>query len=171
MLVAVLYSILWILAAFKLADRNWKPYYPTILFASLSNLLYELICYNYQLWQMEPNGVKYAMIPILLLCLIGMPLSTWVYLSHYPADRSLLQRFKYILLFTALFVVLEYISVKLGAITYHNRWNLLWSTLFDIIMFIMLRVHFRNPLIGIACSVVYTGLLIVLFNVTLEKMK
>ncbi|WP_223192893.1 hypothetical protein [Paenibacillus sedimenti] len=58
MLVAVTYSILWILAAFKFADRNWKPYYPTILYASLGNSLYELLCYNYPLWQMEPTGLS-----------------------------------------------------------------------------------------------------------------
>lgn len=29
-MIAIVYSIFWIAAAFKLADRNWKPYYPTL---------------------------------------------------------------------------------------------------------------------------------------------
>ncbi|WP_312029613.1 CBO0543 family protein [Paenibacillus sedimenti] len=111
------------------------------------------------------------MIPILLLTLIGMPLSTWIYLSHYPTERPILQKLRYILLFTALFVVLEYISVRLDAITYHNRWNLFYSLLFDIVMFLVLRIHFRNPLLGIAISAAYVGVLIVCFNVSLEHMK
>ncbi|MGO4272152.1 CBO0543 family protein, partial [Paenibacillus sp. TAF58] len=91
-MVAILYSVLWLLAALRFADRNWAQYYPTLLFAALCNGLYELICYQHQLWQMEPNGLPVAMIPILLLILIGMPISTWVYLSNYPRNRKLLSQ-------------------------------------------------------------------------------
>ncbi|MDD9271644.1 CBO0543 family protein [Paenibacillus sp. GCM10023248] len=170
-MVAIIYSILWILAAMAFADRDWKPYYPTLLFAALSNALYEILCYQHQLWQMEPNGLPAATIPILLLILIGMPLSTWVFLSKYPANAKLLPQVYYILFFTFVFLLLEFVSVKCGSITYHNGWNLWWSLLFDIIMFIMLRIHFRHPLFGIGISVLYTGLLMFLFHVSLDKMK
>ncbi|RCW46596.1 CBO0543 family protein [Paenibacillus prosopidis] len=170
-MVAIIYSILWILVAVKLADRKWQRYYPTMLFAAIGNLLYELICYEYQLWQMEPNGLPLALIPMLLLIMIGMPILTWVYLSWYPTGRGLLARAGYILLFTAIFVLLEYISVKCGSITYHNGWNLLWSLFFDIVMFIILRIHYRKPLIALILSLFYIGFLIIWFDVPFEKMK
>jgi hypothetical protein len=168
-MVAIIYSVLWVIVAIRVADKDWKPYYPTLLFSSLCNCLYELICYRHQLWQMEPNGLPAAMIPILLLTLIGMPISTWVYLSHYPTRGSLISRTMYIAGFTGIFVVLEFISVKCGSITYHNGWNLLWSMLFDIIMFIMLYVHYRKPLIGLFVSLLYTGLLMIIFDVGFDK--
>ncbi|MCY9691537.1 CBO0543 family protein [Paenibacillus alginolyticus] len=170
-MVAILYSVLWLLAALWFADRNWEQYYPTLLFAALSNGLYELICYQYQLWQMEPNGLPVATIPILLLILIGMPVSTWIYLSNYSRNRKLLSQAYYIIFFTGIFVLLEFVAVKCGSITYHNGWNLLWSSFFDMIMFIMLRIHYRKPLLGLLMSVPYTGLLMIIFKVGFDKMK
>ncbi|MFC5653572.1 CBO0543 family protein [Paenibacillus solisilvae] len=170
-MVAILYTILWILAAIRFADRNWERYYPSLLFAALFNGVYELICYRYPLWQLEPNGLPAAMIPILLLTLLGMPLSTWVFLSNYPKQARILPQIYYIGFFTAIFVLLEFVSVKCGSITYHNGWNLLWSLLFDMVMFTMLRVHFRKPLIGLLLSIPYAGLLMIIFKVTFDKMK
>lgn len=170
-MVAIIYTILWLLAALKFADRNWEKYYPTLLFAALSNSLYELICYQHQLWQMEPNGLKVSMIPILLLVLIGMPISSWIYLSNYPRNSKLRRQAVYIILFTGLFVLLEFLSVKWGSITYHNGWNLLWSAFFDIIMFVMLRIHYRKPLFGLMMSIPYTGILMIIFDIGFDKMK
>lgn len=170
-MIAILYSILWIVAAFKYADRNWQRYYPSLLFASLGNALYELICYKYQLWQMEPNGLPFAMIPILLLILIGMPVSTWIYLSKYPSEKGLYSQIMYIAVFCVLFVLLEFLSVKGGAITYHNDWNLLWSLLFVIVMFVVLRIHYLRPLLALILSVVFAITLCLVFDVTMYKMK
>jgi hypothetical protein len=170
-MIAIIYSILWIAAAFKFADRNWHRYYPTLLFAALGNALYELICYKYQLWKMEANGLPVAMIPILLLILIGMPLSTWIYLSKYPYGKGLFSQVMYIAYFSAFFILLEFVSVKGGAITYHHNWNLLWSLVFVIVMFIVLRIHYRRPLLGLIISVGFVAILCLIFDVTLNKMK
>jgi hypothetical protein len=170
-MIAILYSILWIAVAFKLGDRNWQKYYPTILFAALGNALYDLICYKYPLWQMEPNGLPVSMIPILLLILIGMPLSTWIYLSKYPFEKGLINQAFYIGIFVFLFVLLEYLSVLGGAITYHHNWNLVWSSLFSIIMFVMMQLHYRRPLLALFLTSVIALLLCMIFDVNLDKMK
>jgi hypothetical protein len=170
-MIAILYSILWIAAAIKLGDRNWLKYYPTMLYAALGNALYELICYKYQLWQMEPNGLPVAMVPILLLTLIGMPLSTWIFLSKYPFKKRFIFKILYLGIFVLLFVLLEYFSIKIGAISYHHHWNLLWSTIFCIIMFIMLRIHFERPLLALLLSTAIALTLCMIFNVNFEIMK
>ncbi|MEH7502794.1 CBO0543 family protein [Neobacillus drentensis] len=170
-MIAIIYSVIWIIVAFKFADRNWKLYYPTMLFASLGNALYDLICYKYQLWQMEPNGLPVAMIPILLLILIGMPLSTWVYLSKYPFRKGVRFQALYIAFFTVIYIILEYVSVKGGSITYHHHWNLLWSLLFVIVMFTIMRIHFKKPLLALILSAIFAIFLCLVFDVTLDKMK
>lgn len=170
-MIAITYSILWIAAAFKFADRNWQSYYPSILFAALGNTLYELICYKHQLWQMEPNGLPAAMIPILLLIIIGMPISTWIYLSNYPFEKSFFQQGLYIAFFITLFVLLEFLSIMGGAITYHHNWNLGWSLLFVITMFIIIRIHYLRPLFALTLSVIFVIFLSLVFDLTLDKMK
>lgn len=170
-MVAIVYSLLWIIASFKFADRNWKQYYPTLLYAALGNVTYELLCYRYQLWSMQPNGLPYSMIPILLLSFVGMPLSTWIYLSRYPSLKSVTLQGLYILMFSVLFVIMEYVSVKLGAITYRNGWNLTWSLAFVLVMFTMLRFHFKRPLHALILSVFITLTLCMIFDVNLSKMK
>ncbi|MBT2700621.1 hypothetical protein J7E79_25110 [Bacillus sp. ISL-40] len=170
-MIAIIYSVIWIIAAFKFADRNWKVYYPTMLFASLGDALYELLCYKYQLWQLEPNGIQFAMIPILLLTLIGMPLSTWVYLSKYPFRKGVLSQSLYIAFFTSVYIVLEYFAVKGGSITYHHHWNLLWSLLFVMVMFMIIRIHFKRPILALIFSAIFAIFLCFIFDVTLDKMK
>jgi hypothetical protein len=170
-MIALIYSVLWIIAAYKFADHNWKSYYPTMLFASLGNALYEVVCYKYQLWQMEPNGMPASMIPMLLLILIGMPLSTWIYLSKYPSGKGVLSQAIYIAFFTMTFIIMEYIATKGGSITYHHQWNILWSLLFVIVMFVIIRIHFLRPIIALILSVFFSIFLCVVFDVTLDKMK
>ncbi|NRD77137.1 hypothetical protein HPT25_06460 [Bacillus sp. BRMEA1] len=170
-MIAIVYSIFWIIISAKYGDRDWKKYYPSMLFAALANTLYEVLCYKYQLWQMEPNGLKYCIIPMLLLIMIGMPLSTWVFLSHYPFRSSTSRKILYVTFFILLFGILEYVSVKLGSITYHHGWNIGWSFLFDIIMFMMIRIHYSRPIIAILLSLPLIVVLCLIFNVTLDKMK
>ncbi|WP_108670507.1 CBO0543 family protein [Peribacillus acanthi] len=171
-MVAVAYSILWLLAVWKWGDlENWKEYYPTMLFAIVGNLLYEVICFNYPMWAMEPNGLPNQTIPILLLSLVGMPLSVFVFLSHYPDTHTKLRQALYILLFVCIFVVLEHVSVLLGSITYHNGWSLVWSAWFNVVMFTIIRIHYKKPVLALLLSTIFIGFLSVIFDVSLDKMK
>ncbi|UUZ81970.1 hypothetical protein LJK88_46915 [Paenibacillus sp. P26] len=171
-MVAVVYSLLWILAAWRMVDwRNWRLLYPTAVFSALGNALYEVVCSRYPLWAMEANGSPNATPPALLLILIGMPLSTMIFLSHYPGSKSLGLQALYIAVFIVLFDLLEYISVRLGAITYHHGWNLVWSTLFVVVMFPILRVHYKNPAAGIGLSACAAFGFAALFGVGFDKMK
>ncbi|SFB06565.1 MULTISPECIES: CBO0543 family protein [unclassified Bacillus (in: firmicutes)] len=171
-MVALVYSILWILAAWKWGDwKNWSKYYPTILFASIGNLIYEVVCSEYPMWLMEPNGLPNRTLPILLLVIVGMPLSVFLYLSYYPFKKSKTKQAMHIFLFVAIFVVLEYASVKLGSITYHNGWNLYWSTLFNIVMFSILRLHHTHYRFALILSAIFIGMLSIMFDLTLGKMR
>ncbi|GHI01458.1 CBO0543 family protein [Neobacillus kokaensis] len=170
-MIAIVLSIVWIIAAIKYGDREWRKYYPSMLFAALGNALYEILCYKYQMWQMEPNGLGYAIIPMLLLILVGMPLSTWVFLSKYPFNKSFYHKVIYLFIFIVLFIVLEFLSVKMGAITYHHGWHLGWSFLFVIVMFLVIRLHYTKPLLALIISLPFTIILCTIFEVTLDKMK
>lgn len=171
-MVSVVYSILWIIAALKWGDwQNWKRYYPTLLFSVIGNLLYEVVCAVYPMWAMEENGLPNRTLSILLLSIIGMPVSTFVYLSNFPFEKTKMKQVLYILLFVFVFVILEFIAVQFGSITYRNGWNLAWSTLFVVIMFPILTIHYRNPVVALLLSVVVTLGFSVMFDLTLDKMR
>jgi hypothetical protein len=170
--IAVFYSMLWVIAAWRLADwRHWRDYYPTMLFAAVGDLFYELIAKDYPMWAMEPNGLPSSIIPMALLAFIGMPLSVFVYLSRFPENRTPIIRLLYILLFTAIFVALEHFSVVFGAITYHHGWHLGWSLLFDIVMFFILYVHHKSPVKAMLLSAVFITALSLLFDLDFDKLE
>ncbi|WP_235846999.1 CBO0543 family protein [Neobacillus soli] len=170
-MIAIVLSISWTIAAIKYGDRDWRKYYPSMLFSALGNALYEILCYKFQLWQMEPNGLGFTIIPMLLLILVGMPLSTWVFLSKYPYNSGIYNKGIYVLIFILLFIALEFISVKLGAITYHHGWNLGWSLSFVTVMFMVIRLHYTKPILALIISLPFTLILCMIFEVTLDKMK
>jgi hypothetical protein len=170
--VAVLYSVLWIVAVCLFADiRHWRKYYDSMQFSALANALYDLICYLYPLWQLEANGLPNRTLPTMLLILLGMPLSTFVYLSNYPYGQSMLKKAGYVLLFVAIFDILEFISLQTGAISYHNGWSLWCSTVFTLAIFLYIRLHYSKPLYAIGLSVPFALFLMWMFDVSLDKMK
>jgi hypothetical protein len=120
---------------------------------------------------MKANGLPNQTLPVLLLSFVGMPLSVFIYLFHYPKRTTMAKQALYILFFVVLFVILEYVSVQFGAITYHNGWNLLWSLLFDCAMFIIIVIHHRKPKIALLLSVGLIILLSAIFELTFDKMK
>jgi hypothetical protein len=56
-----------------------------------------------------------------------------------------------------------------GEIIHSNGWSLGWSFLFDFIMFPMLRLHHKYPLIAYILSVPIAIFFIFLFDVPIEK--
>ncbi|MGV3466067.1 MAG: hypothetical protein ACO1OT_12335, partial [Heyndrickxia sp.] len=93
------------------------------------------------------------------------------YLSKYPYEKSIFSKGIYVTIFILAFIILEFISVKMGAITYHHGWNLWWSLFFVTVMFAIIRLHFTRPLMAIILSIPFALLLCMIFNVTLDKMK
>lgn len=170
-MISVIYSIFWIAASWWLVNwKEWKQYYPTALFSAAANLLYEVICSEYQLWSMEPNGLPNRTLNILLLSVIGMPLSTLVYLSNYPFKKSLRKQSLYISVFILGFTVMEYLAVQFGSITYHHGWTLFHSILFDISIFVILLIHYKNPIWAWLLSTVVLLIVLMNFNIGFDKM-
>ncbi|HYK71701.1 MAG TPA: hypothetical protein VEV44_01015 [Pseudoneobacillus sp.] len=58
----------------------------------------------------------------------------------------------YILKWLVIFILFESLLLKFNHVHYYNGWNIGWTILFDIIMFLMLRLHFKRPLWAIILS-------------------
>jgi hypothetical protein len=116
--------------------RNWKEYYPTILFFIFGNLVY-VLAQRKPLWHFGEISKQYPIFDIYMM-LCPYPSTTVLYLS------SLVKQALYILFWACIYTAAEIIPNLTGGFAYSNGWNLFYSVLFDIIMFLLLRLHFKS---------------------------
>jgi hypothetical protein len=132
------------LGCYKWGDwRNWKQYYPTMLFLIVGNLAYSHIFKNYMLWTYEGfiNNTVASLISMFFL----YPSVVILFLSRFPC-RPLL-KIAYVLTWSIVCTLLEYISLSLRWFAFYHGWNIFWSFGLYVIGFILLRLHQRHPLI------------------------
>lgn len=166
--------MVWLFALFKWGDwRNWKRYYPTILFFTLGDFIYlYLLSDHYPMWRYTPQGIDenigltntYISLSIIL---IKYPATTLIYLSKFPSGRKLYQLL-YVILWVLIYVLNEFIDLKLNLMKHYNGWNLYWSMLFDVVLFTTLRIHFTRPIIAWLISLLFILLLWNVFDVPKE---
>lgn len=100
------YVVLFLLAAIRWGDlRNWRKYYPTVLFMIIFNLLYQVLGSQHPLWLFEkswpfPNHT----ISSLVVTFTVFPATVLLYLSHFPATR-LFKAVSYILLWNVVYLL------------------------------------------------------------------
>jgi ABC-type multidrug transport system permease subunit len=156
-----------IFACWKWGDLGkWRSYLPTLLYIAAANLTYSYLTGDRRLWQFENHlPIHDRKIIDLLYFFIIDPAIAFVFLSKRPdKPRSLLWVLP---LWTIGFTILEYIVYLLRGITYHNGWTLGWSLLFYAIMFPMLMLHDRKPLLAYVLSVAMTAFYMKVFEIPL----
>lgn len=165
----IIVSIIIAVFAWKIGDwKNWKLYYPTILYFIVGEFLYGLLCYNYMLWSFESPLLKKTFSEI-LIAFVFYPSTVLIYLPHMPS--GLIKRIPYILLWVGIFTITEEISLLLGFFSYHNGWNIWLSVLFNSAMFPMLWLHYKRPLWACILLIAAAGIGLVMFNVPISSMK
>ena len=165
----IIIGLITVIAAWKWGDwRNWKLYYPTMLFIALGNLTYCLLTCNFPLWQYESPLLQTTTIN-LLTSLIGFPLTILIYLTYFP--KILAKQIMYIVAWIAYFTLAEWLSYKLEFFSYHNGWNIWWSLLFNCIMFPTLWLHHKRPLWALSFSLVVAVFVLIYFKVPFSSMK
>lgn len=169
----IIFMLMVVIASWKFGDwRNWKLYYPTILFVLVVNFVYNLISYNFPLWQYESPLLKTTGSD-LLLNLVAFPAVIILYLTYF--NKVLLRQNKYIPLYVlswvAFYTLTEWFSCKLNFFSYHNGWNIWWSLLFNCIMFPMIWLHHKRPLGAIAFVLVLVAFIVNHFGIPFSSMK
>ncbi|MGP4081255.1 CBO0543 family protein [Pseudalkalibacillus sp. R45] len=165
MLIFILYFIIYIVAAWKWGDwKNWRVYYPTILFFIVGDLLYQFLFHDYSKWEYESfhmeNAMDFTHTHIsLFVMVIKYPATILIYLGNFPEKK--INIFFYILLWVLIYCINEMITLWVDGISFHNSWHYGWSILFNFIMFIILYIHHRNPLTAWGISILF---IIILWN-------
>ena len=168
----ILVSILiWVLSAYKWSDwKNWRRYYPTMLFFIVGDLTHTLLSYNHPLWELIALPFFNVTFTVLIIAFIAWPASVLLFLSLYPKTDSF-SKVLHILKFVTLFTINELIISCFYQIKYNNGWNIWWSLEFNIFMFPMLKIHHEKPPIAWLLAFILGLSIFCFFKIPLSSMK
>lgn len=167
----LLVLVVYIIFAIVFVDwKKWQDYYPTIQYYLICNLFYNFLFYNHTLWAYKAvtvDWLNHTLIESAFTFLI-LPVVLMIYLRYYPQGKKALV---YISVWVAYFTFLEYLFYKKGLFIYDNGWGAGWSLVFNVIMFVMIRLHFKNKLLALLVSIPIIAVLLMLFHPSLQDMK
>ncbi|MBB6453115.1 hypothetical protein HNQ94_001563 [Salirhabdus euzebyi] len=162
--------LLFIVLAFLFGDtKNWRSYYPTMLFFIVGDFLYNFLLYQQPMWEFTdiflPN---HTLINVAKAAFI-YPAIVLIYLGNFPKGK--VKIIGWIFLWSCLLGVIEHINLTLSHIYHYNGWNLVWSMLFNVIIFVTLPIHHKRPIVAWILSIGVIITLCLIFNVDINKMK
>lgn len=158
-------ALLWIFAAYKLGDwRHWKTYYPTMLFFGMGDLIYHVVFCNKLLWEFKSKIIAPSINELFVIFTIFFS-TTLLFISNFPRKSS--HRFRYIVLWVAIYMAIEIFTTKIGMQKNHNGWNIWWSLLHNSIQFPLLILHHKNPILAWVIALIFLGFIMKVFKVPL----
>jgi hypothetical protein len=162
----MIFGLIFLFVGWKFGDwRHLKKYYPTILYFIIGDLLYNVLTYEHVMWNYNEDGFfPNHTLTNLWIMITVYPATVITYLAHFPQKRMF--QAVYILLWVTIYACWELLNIYVfGIIEHFNEWNMWWSFLFDIIIFVMLVVHHKRPLLAWGLSVVIIVIFLRLFDV------
>jgi hypothetical protein len=157
-------AAIWISSANKWGDsKNWRKYYPTMLFFGMGDLIYHVTFYEKPLWLFELDFIAFPLNELFITFAIFCP-TTILFLSNYP-EKSLSHKALYIIFWILLYVGIEIFTALINMFTYHNGWNLWWSVLHNAVQFPLLIIHHKKPALAWIIALVFLFFIMYVFKV------
>ncbi|MCA1029814.1 hypothetical protein LCL95_02055 [Bacillus timonensis] len=166
MILHVFISVIVILSVILRGDwREWKTYHTTMMYFALGNLTYNFLCASYFLWRFNPDFLSNHTLTEMLYTFIVFPATALMFLSHYPEGKGVKKILLHYVTWITIYVSVEYIYTLTDSILYKYGWGLAWSAAFDVLMFPMLRLFHKRPVVAYILSVPIAIFWIWLFDV------
>lgn len=163
----IILGIICIYLCFKLGDwKNWKLYYPTILYYIIGDLTSNILTYNKPLWLLRGFFWKHTFTDYFVAFVI-FPCIIILFLSNYPKQKKVI----YIAFNVFILSSLEYIANVTGRVVYYNGWNYFYTILFYSGMFPLLRLHFKKPILAWLISMVLAFFVAFIFKIPLKAIR
>lgn len=163
------YAILSALLCWKWGDwKNWRSYYPTAVFVLLADITYKYLTQFHPLWNTGSFLYDYPFLNLSVQVIL-YSCTVILFLTFYDRIKTKSRRILYIAGWVAIYSVMEYISLITGHFYYYNGWTFLYSVIFDIVMFLIILLHYKKPLWACVCSIPLAYLFIFLFNIPLKR--
>jgi hypothetical protein len=170
---SLILTFLTIMLAWRFSDwRNWKKYYPSILFTIALNLVITLLTYNHSLWYFHGTLLlsNHVLADLWMKFFIYPPMIL-TYLSLYPFKERFSKQVGYIVIWTLIWGGIEGYYVLVELITHHYGWNMWWSFLIWVLMFSGIRLHHTRPLLTWFLCFLITVFMIIHFDIPITELK
>jgi len=148
--------------------KNWKLYYPTILYMIIGDISCDILTYRWPLWSYNIMFLNHISTDLLVIIFL-YPSTIILFLTYYP--KLIKKQMAYILLWVFIYSLVEYISSVLDGFSYSNGWTLGWSILFNCIMFPLLYLHYKKPLWVWPISMALALLVLYIFKIPLDLLR
>jgi len=156
-----------IICAWKWGDwRNWQKYHATMLFFATGNLLYNVLYYDHWLWKYQSYFLRYHITSDLLSAFVILPLTALLFLTNYPT--RIRDQWLRIIKYTILYFIFEVVYATYGALVYDYGWNVWYSLIWDALMFPLIALHYKKPLLSYMCSIVAVIAMLLLFPIVFK---
>lgn len=139
--------------------KDWRNYHASMFFIATGGLLYEFIVKDHSLWKFHPDFLYGHDMTVIVYALITMPISVLIFLSKFP--DTWVRRGLYIVYWSGIYIGVEWILLIFGKISYQHGWEFIYSFYFDLMMFTVIAIHQKNPVIAYILSV---GIIIFLIS-------
>jgi len=164
-IIRLIFAIIWVATVYRWGDwRNWRKYYPTILFFIFGNFIYLIIFYKKLLWRLESEYIGFPFIDFYMTFII-FTCTILIFLPHYPKTKSIWKHIVYNLLWVFLYTTIEFIFSNLGLISYHNGWRLLYSMIHNSYQFPILKIHHHRPIIAWIFAFIIVVIFVNIFDI------
>ncbi|ADY56069.1 hypothetical protein Sgly_1772 [Syntrophobotulus glycolicus DSM 8271] len=163
-LMIVVLAFIFLIACYRWgAWRNWKTYYPTILFFISGDFIYLYLFSVKPLWQYTAKMMP-GTITTLIVALIIYPCTVLLFLPNYPRS-GLFKKIRFVSFWVLLFSGLEYLGLKYNFMQHFHGWNFICSVVFDCILFPLLVIHQKKPYIAWFLAFIFCVGVLFLFQV------
>ncbi|MFD1039241.1 CBO0543 family protein [Virgibacillus byunsanensis] len=149
----ILFLLIYVFIGWKFGVwKEFKRLYPTLLFFIIGDLLYQFLLFDYTMWMFHPVGtvdeglgLNHTLIAIGRMS-IQYPVTIAVFLGRMTSEKK--QQILSIILWIVIYNMSEFFFNYAGGLTYHNGWNYGWDIAFTLMMFPMLLIHYKNPIVA-----------------------
>jgi hypothetical protein len=147
--------------------KKWREYYPTILYYIIGSLSYNFIFYKKPLWLFQSliNHTFSEYLDDFVL----WPCAIILFFTFLPRTK-IIKQMVYTFIWAIFLSSIEGISYITKNIVYINGWNYLYTIAFNCILFPLLALHYKYPLIVWPISGGLALLVMLLFDVPISSL-
>lgn len=146
----ILFALSWSAFAVFADTSRWRQFLPAAMLAMLMSFSSDVMMYSYPLWVYHDGTGLLSIVYVHLLDDWGIyPVTTYLFLQYFPAQKSLRSKMIYFVAWTTGVILLEALFCQMGWMKHQMWWSLLCSYIADwVIFYTLLSFHrlYNRPL-------------------------
>ncbi len=151
-------ALMLLVVGLNVGGKTWRDipkHYKTLCYVMIVHTLYYKLCKRHLVWDFTPLNFNWTILRTIHI-LIVTPLLVLLFLSKLP--NTLYKRMCYLVKWVIYSSGVEYISHKQKLIQYRHGWNIFWSGLLYLMMYVYSFLFTKRPwltCILTICSIIF----------------